>query len=163
MRFIFKIYKMKKNRVLLIGMFFLLISCNKLEVYSKFDDGFPENRWEQKDTKIYDFTIDDNSKLYNITFRFSHIYDYQFNSIPINFTIVNPKGETQIKQIDLQIKDTSGKEIAECSGDFCDLNYKLEENIKLTKGNYKIVVSHAFQGPYLPNVLGVGLKVEEIK
>jgi len=154
---------MKKRIFLLFGLLFVVISCNKSEVYSKFDDGSPENRWEQKDTKTYDFTIEDDTKLYNITFRFSHIYDYQFNSIPINFTIVNPKGETQIKQIDLQIKDTSGKEIAECSGDFCDLNYKLEENIKLTKGNYKIVVSHAFQGPYLPNVLGVGLKVEEIK
>ena len=154
---------MKKRIFLLFGLLFVVISCNKSEVYSKFDDGSPENRWEQKDTKTYDFTIEDDTKLYNITFRFSHIYDYQFNSIPINFTIVNPNGETQNKQIDLKIKDTAGKEIAECSGDFCDLNYKLEENVKLTKGNYKIVVSHAFQGPYLPNVLGVGLKVEAIK
>ena len=154
---------MKKNTALLIGLFFLVISCNKSEVYSKFDDGFTENRWQEKDPKTYDFTIDDDSKLYNITFRFSHVYDYQFNSIPVNFTIVNPKGEIQNKTIDLQIKDASGKELAECSGDFCDLNYKLEEKIKLQKGNYKVIVSHSFKGPYLPNVLGVGLKVEEVK
>lgn len=154
---------MKKNIFTLFGLFFLIVSCNKSEVYSKFDDGFPENRWQEKEAKTYDFTIDDDSKLYNITFRFSHVYDYQFNSIPIHFTIVNPKGETEKKQIDLQIKDASGKELAECSGDFCDLNYKLEENIKLLKGNYKIIVSHSFEGPYLPNVLGVGLKVETVK
>ena len=154
---------MKKNIFMLFGLFFLIVSCNKSEFYSKFDDGFPENRWQEKDAKTYDFTIDDDSKLYNITFRFSHVYDYQFNSVPINFTIVNPNGETEKKQIDLQIKDASGKELAECSGDFCDLNYKLEENIKLLKGNYKIIVSHSFEGPYLPNVLGVGLKVETVK
>jgi len=154
---------MKKNIFLLFALFFVVISCNKLEVYNQFDDGFAENRWQENDVKTYDFTIDDDSKLYNITFRFSHVYDYQFNSIPINFTIVNPNGEKQIKQIDLQIKDTSGKELAECSGDFCDLNYMLEENVKLSKGNYKIMVSHAFQGPYLPNVLGVGLKVAIVK
>ncbi len=154
---------MKKNIFTLFGLFFLIVSCNKSEVYSKFDDGFPENRWQEKDAKTYDFTIDDDSKLYNITFRFSHVYDYQFNSIPVNFTIVNPNGETEKKQIDLKIKDASGKELAECSGDFCDLNYKLEENSKLLKGNYKIIVSHSFEGPYLPNVLGVGLKVETVK
>jgi gliding motility-associated lipoprotein GldH len=141
----------------------VLTSCNKSYTYDKFDDNFKENRWEEKDSKTYDFAIDDDTKSYDITFRFSHVYDYQFNSIPIHFTIINPKGEEQKKQIDLQIKDASGKEIAECSGDFCDLNYKLEEKTKFLKGNYKIIVSHSFNGPYLPNVLGIGLKVEEAK
>ncbi|MES2746883.1 MAG: hypothetical protein V4648_00800 [Bacteroidota bacterium] len=152
-----------KNIVLLLGLFFLIVSCNKLEVYNQFDDGFDENRWQQKDAKTYEFSIDDESKLYNITFRFSHVYDYQFNSIPMHFTIINPSGEEVKKEIDLQIKDASGKELAECSGDFCDLNYKVEEKVKLQKGTYKVIVSHSFEGPYLPNVLGVGLKVEEDK
>lgn len=149
-----------KKAVLVFGLFFLAISCNKLEVYNQFDDGFAENRWQKTDVKTYEFTIDDTTKLYNITFRFSHVYDYQFNSVPIHFTIVNPQGEEQKKEIDLQIKDASGKELAECSVDFCDLNYKLEEKVQLQKGTYKIIVSHAFEGPYLPNILGVGLKVE---
>lgn len=153
------------KKIILVVSFILVLfaSCNKTSLYDKFEDNFKENRWEEKDSKTYDFSIDDESKLYNITFRFSHVYDYQFNSIPIHFTIINPKGSAQKKEIDLQIKDASGKEIAECSGDFCDLNYKLEENVKLLKGNYKIIVSHSFKGPYLPNVLGVGLKVEEVK
>lgn len=154
---------MKKNCLALFGLFLFFISCNKLDVYNQFDDGFTENRWQEKDTKTYDFTIDDETKLYTITFRFSHIYDYQFNSVPINFTIINPKGSAQKKEIDLQIKDSSGKELAECSVDFCDLNYKVEEKVKLLKGNYKVIVSHSFDGPYLPNVIGVGLKVEIVK
>lgn len=154
---------MKKHILFSILLFVLFASCNKSSIYNQFDEGFSENRWQEKDSKTYDFANDDETKLYNIIFRFSHVYDYQFNSIPINFTIINPKGETQNKVIDLQIKDASGKELAECSGDFCDLNYKLEENVKLQKGNYKVIVSHSFKGPYLPNVLGVGLKVVEVK
>ena len=153
---------MKKSILSLIGLI-LLVSCNKTTVYDKFDDGFTENRWEQKDAKTYDFAIDDATKLYNLTFRFSHVYDYQFSTVPINFTIINPKGKMQKKQIDLQIKDASGKELAECSGDFCDLNYKLEENVTLLKGNYKVIISHSFNGPYMPNVLGIGLKVDTAK
>ncbi len=152
-----------KKAVLLFGLFFLAISCNKLEIFNQFDDGFAKNRWPKTDVKTYEFTIDDETKLYNITFRFSHVYDYQFNSVPIHFTILNPKRDEQKKQTDLQIKDASGKELGECSVDFCDLNYMLEEKVQLQKGTYKVMVSHSFDGPYLPNVLGVGLKVEEAK
>ena len=30
---------------------------------------------------------------YNLTFRFSHVYDYQFATVPINFDIEKPNGE----------------------------------------------------------------------
>jgi len=60
---------MKKNIFLLFALFFVVISCNKLEVYNQFDDRFAENRWQENDVKTYDFTIDDDSKLYNITSR----------------------------------------------------------------------------------------------
>jgi gliding motility-associated lipoprotein GldH len=152
-----------KNTLLLLGLFFLIVSCNNSEVYNEFDDNFSENRWEAKDAKTYEFTIDDDTRLYDITFRFSHIYDYQFPSVPINFTIVSPDGEQQKIQIDLQIKDAAGKELGECSVDFCDLNYKIQEKVKLQKGKYKVIVSHSFEGPYLPNILGIGLKVEKEK
>ena len=154
---------MKKNVFILFYILTLFSSCTQSTLYNQFDDDFTENRWQKTDVKTYEFTIDDTTKLYNITFRFSHVYDYQFNSVPIHFTIVNPQGEEQKKQIDLQIKDAAGKELAECSVDFCDLNYKLEEKVQLQKGTYKVMVSHAFEGPYLPNILGVGLKVEEAK
>lgn len=147
----------------LFGLFFLLISCNKNEISNKFDDGFKENRWQKDDVKNYEFTVDDDSKLYNVTFMFSHVYDYQFGSVPLHFTIVDPKGNEQKKEIDLQLKDESGKDLGECSVDICDLKYNLEENVKLQKGNYKVIVSHSFDGPYLPNILGVGLKVEKVE
>ncbi len=152
-----------KKSVLFFGLFFLLISCGSSDGFDQFDDDFEENRWQENDAKTYEFTIDDDTTLYNITLRFSHIFDYQFISVPINFAITNPNGEEQKKQIDLQIKDSSGKELAECSGDFCDLKYLIEEKVKLQKGNYKIIISHSFEGPYLPNVLGVGIKVEPDK
>jgi len=39
------------------------------------------------------------------------------------------------------------------------LNSVIKEKIKLAKGNYTITVSHRFDGPYLPNVIGVGLEI----
>lgn len=154
---------MKKATLLFAGFFFILVSCNKKAVFDQFDTDFESNRWLEKDSKTYDFTIDDDSKLYNITLAFSHVYDYQFSSVPLNIKIVNPSGKEEPMTIDLQIKDASGKQLADCSGDVCDLFFKIKEKTKLQKGNYKVIVSHSFSGPYLPNVIGVGLKVEEAK
>jgi hypothetical protein len=39
----------------------------------------------------------------------------------------------------------------------------LKENTKLQKGNYKITISNNFNGPYLPNVIGIGIQVEKQK
>lgn len=154
---------MKNTTLLFVGFFFLLISCNKKAVFDQFDTDFESNRWLEKDSKTYDFTIDDDSTLYNITFAFSHVYDYQFSSVPLNIKIVDPSGKEEPMTIDLQIKDASGKQLADCSGDVCDLFFKIKEKTKLQKGNYKAIISHSFSGPYLPNVIGVGLKVEEAK
>ncbi|MBL7887775.1 MAG: hypothetical protein JNJ52_13590 [Flavobacterium sp.] len=154
---------MKKITLLLFGCFFLLISCNQSDLYHKIYTDFDTNRWLEKDTKTFEFTIDDTTKSYNINFIFSHVYDYQFKSVPIQIAITDPSGKDEKQSIDLQIKDDSGKQLADCSGDVCDLFYHLKGKTPLQKGNYKVVISHSFEGPYLPNVLGVGLSVSEVK
>ncbi|RTY90849.1 hypothetical protein [Flavobacterium sp. GT3R68] len=154
---------MKKLTILLFSLFTVLTSCNDANLYSKFYDDFPSNRWESKNAKEFEFTITD-SKAYDVFLKFGHVYDYQYESVPITITIIDPAGKEEKCSIDLVMKDASGKDLADCSGDVCDLELKIKEKVKLQKGNYKIIISHAFkQGPYLPNVLGVGLNVAVAK
>lgn len=154
---------MKTKTFLLLSLFTILISCSKQNQFSQFDTFGEENRWQKADAKTFEFDITDDTQLYNLVFRFSHVYDYQFPSIPINVVIESPDGKKGELKIDVPIKDDSGKDLGECAGDICDLNYKIEEKIKLQKGNYKITFSHSFEGPYLPNVIGIGLNVESVK
>lgn len=154
---------MKAKITLLFAALTLFVSCDKSKLFSQFDTFGEDNRWQKSDAKVYEFTIDDDSQLYDLTFRFSHVYDYQFDSVPIAFSIENPKGEKENFNIDLAIKDSSGKQLAECAGDVCDLKFKIKEKIKLTKGTYKVTVSQSFNGPYLPNVIGIGLDVNGVK
>jgi gliding motility-associated lipoprotein GldH len=151
-----------KAKFLLFIIFPLLFSCSDNH-FRRFDILPEDQRWQASDKKIYEFDIENDAQLYNIVFQFSHVYGYQFASIPLNVTILSPDGKTEELDIDLKIADESGKQLADCSGDVCDLYYKIGENIKLQKGNYKITISHNFKGPYLPNVIGVGLAVENIK
>lgn len=154
---------MKNTCFTLIAVLLLFSSCKKTEVYRKFNDDFVENRWENNAVQSFDFSIEDDKQLYDVVLNFSHVYDYQFESIPLTVSIFNPKGEEEKLSFDLKIKDENGKELADCGGDFCDLKYKIKGKTILQKGNYKINISHNFKGPYLPNVLGVGLEIEKTK
>ena len=154
---------MKAKLLLLLSLFTLLISCSKQNQFSEFDTFGEDNRWHKEDSKTFEFEITNDALLYNLTFKFSHVYDYQFATVPLTFTIENPKGDKQNLSVDLAIKDDSGKELAECAGDVCDLKYPIIEKTKLQKGKYKITVSHSFEGPYLPNVIGIGLNVDSTK
>ncbi|MGL2965212.1 hypothetical protein [Flavobacterium sp. XGLA_31] len=155
---------MKSKLLVLLFFFSLFLSCSQQGHYSVFDTFGEDNRWNQTDTKTFDFEITDESKPYDITFKFSHVYDYQFASVPLTFVIESPNGQKETLPVDLKIKDASGKQLADCSGDVCDLVYPIKKKTKLTKGIYKITVSHRFKGaPFLPNVIGIGLNVDSVQ
>lgn len=153
---------MKTKLLFLFFLASLLTSCSNNH-FRQFDVLPEDHRWQLSDKKLYEFEIDDEFQLYNVVLQFSHVYDYQFTSVPLYITIESPDGKTEELNIDLKIKDDSGKELAECAGDVCDLYYKIMEKTKLQKGSYKISISQSFKGPYLPNVIGIGLKVENVK
>jgi gliding motility-associated lipoprotein GldH len=153
-----------KIKIVLFSLLSLIyLSCNQGVTFSQFDTDFELNRWEEKNIKEYNFTIDDDIKEYDLIVVFSHVYGYQFNSVPIKIEIINPANKTENMGFDLQIIDKKGKQIGDCAGDVCDLKYVFKEKTKLQKGNYTVKLSHAFNGPYLPNVIGVGLNVEQLQ
>ena len=154
---------MKSKITVLILVFLLMLSCSEKSHFRQFDAFSEEHQWEISNKKTFEFNIEDSSKTYNLNFLFSHVYGYQFNTIPIQFEIENPDGTIENIENDLTIVDGDGKQVADCTGDICDLKYTFKEKIKLQKGNYKIIISHNFNGPYLPNVIGVGLNVDAIK
>lgn len=153
---------MRTKGLFLFFIFSLLISCSDNH-FRRFDILPEDQRWQASDKKVYEFEIKNDSQLYNVVFQFSHVYGYQFNSVPVHFDIESPDGTTENLSIDLVIANRSGKQLGDCSGDVCDLFYKVKEKTKLQKGNYKITVYNSFNGPYLPNVIGVGMAIENVK
>ena len=147
----------------LLFILLLLTSCNQDKAYHKLYDDFPNNRWQNNVVKTFEFEATDTAPLYDFVLIFSHVSDYQFNSIPIKIRIVSPSGIAQNLAIDLKIKEDNGKEIADCAGDYCDLKNIFISKMPLEKGVYKVYVGHSFKGPYLPNVIAIGLDVQKTK
>jgi gliding motility-associated lipoprotein GldH len=144
-------------------MLVTLISCTDKNNFKQFEELPESHQWEKNATKTFEFGIDDETKTYSISFLFSHIYGFQFNTIPVSFLLENPDGTTETINKAIVIKEKNGKDIGDCVGDVCDLKTILKENTKLQKGNYKITISNNFNGPYLPNVIGIGIQVEKQK
>lgn len=151
-----------KTKILFLTFFIVvLISCNSKTVFSETKDGFTANQWQKKEPQQFSFSITEDLKNYDLSLTISHVYDYQFESVPMEVGITNPKGETEILLFDLLIKDPKGKDKGDCLGDLCDLKQTFKKNLKLSKGNYTVHVSHRFNYDYLPNITSLGLEVEQ--
>lgn len=147
---------------LLFIALFSLFSCDKSSVYQKIDNDFKDNRWFKTTIKTHTIDIQKESS-YTLFFDFRHVHDFQFSEIPIQFRIENPDGTVSAEKINLSIKDDNGKDKGECMGDVCDLRQVVFSNKLLTKGKHTISISNQFEGEYLPNVIGIGLRLEEIE
>ena len=150
---------MKAKNLFLFGLILVFVSCNDKKIFSEHKTDFKSNQWQKTDVQSFNVTIDDESKNYDLTLILSHVYEYQFDKVPVTISIKNPKGETEIMSIDLIIKDADGKDKGECLGDICDLKHTFKKDTKLTKGNYVVSVAHTFNNSYLPNISSLGLDI----
>ena len=101
--------------------------------------------------------------LHTIKIHLSHIYDFESSKIPLEIAITTPNRTKEMLSIDLVVKDASGNDIGDCTGDICEVYYPIYSNVKLQKGIYTIKVKNNFKGAYLPNILGIGVIVEKFQ
>lgn len=151
-----------KLKIILLGLLFTMVSCNTNSIYNQ-SESFTNNQWPKSSSNAFVFNVEDDTKLYDITFSLSHVYDYQFKSAPLSFKWIKPDGTSEIIPLEFQFKDENGKELGDCSGDICDVTHLLLSKTKLPKGENQIIVMHSFQFDYLPNIIQIGIDVSSAK
>ncbi|NHN27555.1 gliding motility lipoprotein GldH [Flavobacterium jejuense] len=149
-----------KFKYCLLGVFCIFLSCDKNRIYKEFDSNLENNRWNSNDSKEFSFVMK-KEEIVDVILHLGHIYDFQFASIPLQMAITYPDGHTELIPINLKLKNEEGKDLADCSGDICDLYYTVKNKVPLEKGNYLIVITNKFNGAYLPNILGVGIQINK--
>lgn len=148
-------------RCLILIIVFLGLSCNQKNVFSEFDKDFKNNRWSTSEGKSFNITLDKDIDNANLQLHFSHVYDFQFQYVPFEIDIFYPDKTKEVIPVNAKIKDDNGKDIADCTGDLCDLYIIIKENANFKNGDYKFVIKNKFNGSYLPNVLGVGINLSQ--
>ncbi|WP_291135874.1 hypothetical protein [Flavobacterium sp. UBA7663] len=152
-----------KAKLILIGLVFVLTSCNKNEVYEEFNRDFIDNRWEVNDMKSFVFENMQSEGVCELKLHFGHISGFQFKEVPLEVEITSPDGKVETLPVIMNLIDEAGKDIGDCSGDICDVFQTIKTFDTLEKGKYKIDIKSKFEGPYLPNALGVGILIERKK
>lgn len=149
------------KRLLFVLLTILLFSCNSKTIYDQVDKDFAKNRWQKSDVRTYSFEITTKGVYHNVYVLFSHVYGYQFSSAPLVAEITYPDGKVESRGIILQITGEDGEDLGDCAGDYCDIRQEIMKNEVLPVGKYTVKLSHNFQAEFLPNVLGIGIEVEQ--
>ena len=152
-----------KAKLILIALVFALTSCNKNTLYNEFNRDFSDNRWEASDVKSFEFENKQSEGVCELKLHLGHVRGFQFKEVPLEVEITAPDGKSEVLPVTMKFTDESGKDIGDCSGDICDVFQTIKTFEKLEKGIYRIAVKSKFSGPFLPNVLGVGIIVEKQK
>lgn len=150
-----------KAKLILITLVFALTSCNKNKLYDEFNRDFSDNRWEASDVKSFEFENKQSEGVCKLKLHLGHVRGFQFKEVPLEVEITAPDGKSEVLPFTMKFTDESGKDIGDCTGDICDVFQTIKTFEKLEKGTYKVAVKSKFAGPYLPNVLGVGIVVEK--
>lgn len=146
------------KKLILLLVFIPFLACSDA-VVSDSTKNFEDNRWMQDDVKSFSLDLGEDVTSGNLILNFSHIFDPGYNNVPLAIAITNPDGTTDSFMANLELRTKSGKDLGSCTGDICDLKQVIKKGVAIKSGTYKITVQHGFSGPYLPNVLMVGVAI----
>lgn len=149
-------------KFLLVALSFIFLSCNKNKIYDDFDSNFENNRWEENDSRVFEFENKQSGEVFDLKLHFGHISGFQFKEVSLEVEITTPDGKSEALLVRVKLIDESGKDIGDCTGDICDV-FQTIKTFESLRGRYKVAIKSKFSGPYLPNVLGVGIVAEKRK
>lgn len=164
--------KTYRNSVFLfISMVFVIFnSCGLPEnTISEEFQTMEKGIWGWKDTKSFNFDIEDTSHYYNIycglrlngTYNYSNIwliYELSETKQDSNNTI---KLKSQKKQFQIELADQTGRWLGKGMSNLISYEQLLLNKIKLKKGHYTFKLSQNMREDLLSGVSDVGIKVEK--
>ncbi|MBF0695418.1 MAG: hypothetical protein IR153_10225 [Flavobacterium sp.] len=141
-----------KRGIAILVILLVMLSCDSA-VVSEYNRDFPDNKWPKNEVKSFKFNLKQDG-VYDLEIDFSHGYAMPSRSIPIHVAFAGKE-----TNLELVLTDNSGKPIADCLGDYCDLRQKVLQNQVLKAGSYTLKIKHEFPHDYLPNVTGIGIRL----
>ena len=146
-----------KQILLAFSGLLLLAGCGKT-AFKEYETDLVGNRWQKNDVKTYNFELKEGGT-YDVLVDFSHVYGTQFNALPLKVIMVKPDQTRETADYLMELRDADGNELGDCSGDYCDLREPVFTKLDLKAGNYQVSVANNFDYDFVPNVLGIGIRV----
>lgn len=153
-----------KGNILLLAVIAVmcLASCNKGLMYQKYTS-LPDNTWNINNPVIFDVPVDDTINHYNIYINVRNANDYDFANLYLFIDITAPNNAVERDTLNCVLADKSGQWLGEGMGDIYDNKILFKYNTRFRKGNYKFKLTQAMRIDELPEIMDMGLRIEQIK
>ena len=145
----------------LCSLVFLLTSCNKNIIYSKYHE-FKENEWHANDKAIFHVEIIDTMSLNNIFLMVRHADAYPYSNLFLFVSTKYPDGKILIDTMEVILADEKGKWQGSGAGDIFDFKIPIKKNVRFPlKGKYQFAFEQGMRVDPLPLIMDFGFEIEK--
>jgi len=145
----------------LFTLFILTSSCDKNRIYEKNID-IANYEWTYENAiKFEAEIIDANPK--NLFINIRHTHFFEARNIILKLEIESANKEKLEQTINIPLSEPNGMWYGECFGDICDIQFPLKDYTSYSfpnMGKYTFTISQDMRIDPLPNVMSVGLRIE---
>ncbi len=150
-------------------IFFILLAslcmagCDSNRVYEDYKE-FKTKTWLADDTVVFEFSIDDSTKKYNLYLNLRNSYSYPVSRIFINYTLTDSTNNEIAKQLTSNfLFDKSGRPFGRSGlGDVYDHQFLLLKDQTFKPGIYRFKFEQLNRDT-LVGMLAVGVRVETVQ
>ncbi|WP_276479763.1 gliding motility lipoprotein GldH [Paraflavitalea pollutisoli] len=163
---------MKRNHLfcilplsLLVSCFFLIASCDTVDVFEK-NVAIPNHAWSSQFTPEISFDINDTTSLYNIYVVLRHSDAYRYKNIWMSLSLMQPDSTVKTQKLELQLATDSKGWLGTGMDDIFEHRIPvttLQKPLTLKKGTYRFKLSNIMREDPLEHVMNVGIRVEKAK
>jgi gliding motility-associated lipoprotein GldH len=155
-----KIKAMKRAaNLLLMLILFLVCSCSRNVAFSEYKK-FDQNEWRVSDKAAFDFEMNDDQSLYNISLMVRHTDAYPYNNLFLFVTTKYPDGKVLKDTMELILASDKGKWHGSGAGDIFDYKVPVKQNVRFPlKGKYRFEFEQAMRINPLPEVMDFGMEI----
>ncbi|WP_018476966.1 gliding motility lipoprotein GldH [Pontibacter roseus] len=149
-----------------LGAVLLLVlsACDPSRVYEQ-NVELPENNWTVENAPVFEFAIEDTTKRYNVYFNVRYSLAYDYYNLYLRHQLVGPDSAAISSKLhELHLMDAkTGKPSGKGSSDTYDLQALALKEVRFERpGNYQLRLTQYMRRDPLPNIMSVGVRVEEV-
>lgn len=141
----------------------LLSACDPSRVYEQ-NVEMPDKNWTVDNAPVFEFAIEDTTKRYNVYFNVRYSLAYDYYNLYLQHRLTAPDSSLVSSSLtELHLMDAkTGKPEGKGSSDIYDVQSLVLKEVALPQvGTYRLQLTQYMRRDPLPNILAVGVRVEE--
>lgn len=152
---------MTKSLFILIIAAFFAVGCNQNVLVDEYHS-VPLSGWQYKDIITDSFEVIELGHYHQISANLRINGDYQYANMHLKMTITAPDSSIKTYNVPLELADKAGKWYGSGLGDIITFSLPIFHRKFLTqKGKYVVAIAQDMRLESVPNVLSIGLRVEQ--